>query len=132
MNPLTLRLIDSSDDVTYDILEVPFEELPIDGKTNIETADGNVFSYVTYSGKRQWSHTWSWMTEEEYLRLRAFERRQYSDPFQRPLITIARLGVENVPVVMEITAPRKIVSNCGTVQGVSVTWRETIQNSIGV
>lgn len=129
-DPITLQLIDAADNLTYDLLEVPLQQDTIDGKTNIETLDGNVFTYVTYDGKRRIVHTWAYMSDEEYQRLKAFERRQYST-FLRPLLTIPRLGIENMPVVVDITTPQKIINNCGVVQGVTLTLRETIQNSIG-
>ena len=130
MNNITMRIMDTVDNLFYELLEVPLEKTNVDGKTTLETLDGNVFTNVTYHGKRAITHTWAYMTEDEYRALETVERRQY-ETFLRPLLTIDRLGIENLPVVLEITNPQKIVSNCGTVQGVSISMRETIQNSIG-
>ena len=129
-DPITLQIIDTVDNLFYELLEVPLQQATIDGKTNIETLNGDVFTYVTYNGKRNITHTWAYMSEEDYLKLVAVERRQYTT-FLRPLVTIPRLGIENMPVLMEITTPQKIVDNCGTVQGITISLRETTQNSIG-
>ena len=130
IDPLTMQLIDGADNIVYDLLEVPLLQETVDGKTNVETLDGNIFTYFAYDGKRRVAHTWAYMTEAEYAQLRAMERRQYTT-FLRPLLTVTRLGIENMPVVMEITTPQKIISNCGTVQNVTVSLRETVQNSVG-
>ncbi len=130
MSNITLQLIDSVDNVTYDLLEVPLQIATIDGKSTVETLDGSVFTFVTYKNKFKVTHTWANMTKDDYDRLKAIERRQY-DTFLRPLLTIDQYNIDNVPVVMDITTPRNIVSNCGTVNGVTVTFRETKQNSIG-
>jgi len=130
-NAITMQLIDTVDNLTYDLLEVPLTQEIIDGKTNVEPLNGDVFTYVTYDGKRRITHSWAYMSEDDYLRLLAFERRQYST-FLRPLLTIPRLGIENMPVILEFSNPQKIVNNCGVVNGVTIVMRETSQNSIGV
>ena len=130
-DPLTMQLTDSAETLVYDLLEVPLELEPVDGRSDIETMDGNVSTYMTYRDKVFLQHTWAYMTEDEYRQLRAMERRQYTT-FLRPLLTFTRLGFVDVPVKMEITTRQRIVSNCGTVQGVTITLRETAQNSIGI
>ena len=124
---LILKLTDAQDSVVYDLLEVPFAEKIVDGgiKT-IETADGNVSTYFGFY-KRIWEHQWAYMSADEYKRLRGFYDRQFTN-YKYPLMTVTgpNLAVENMPVQMSI-GDKNTISNCGMVQGVKITLRETRQ-----
>lgn len=121
---LTLTLTDTQDTVTYTLLEVPFTTEDVTGKSEIAVLSGNVYVDYLYN-KRRWKHKWKTMSEAEYNKLRGFYDRQLS-LYKFPLLSIPEYGVENVPVVMGISA-RKTVNNCLRVEDVEITLRETTQ-----
>lgn len=121
---LTLTLTDTVDTVTYNLLEVPFTTEDVAGKTDITTLSGNVYVDYLYN-KRRWIHKWKTMSESEYNKLRGFYDRQLS-LYKFPLLSIPEYGIENVPVVMSISA-RKTVNNCLRVEDVEIKLRETTQ-----
>jgi hypothetical protein len=125
---ISLTLVDLQNSKTWELLEVPFTEQPVEGVSDVQTLSGNVYTDFLYQ-KRIWKHKWAYMTEQEYLELRAFYDRQFTD-YKYPLVTIPDLGVENVPVRMSINN-RNIVNNCGVVSGVEITLRETAQINAG-
>lgn len=127
---ITMTITDDQDAVTFGLLEVPLVQKVLDGRKNVETLDGNIFSYVHYTGKKEISHNWAYLTAQEYERLKGFERRQYTT-MKRPLLTIAKLNIQAMPVVMELSE-QNIINSCGMVSDVTATFRETVQNSIGV
>lgn len=128
-NHISMTIKDDADTVTYGLLEVPLTRELVDGKANKTDLNGDVFTYLLFSGKRKIKHKWEWMTAEEFAQLRGFERRQYST-YKRPLLTIERLGIYDMPVVMEV-GDEDIINDCGLVGGVSVEFRETVQKSVG-
>lgn len=120
-------LSDSTDTVTLPVLNVPLTQNIIEGATDVETLDLNI--YTDFVGtKRLWTHTWKYMTEANFNILKGFYDRQFT-LFQLPLITIAELGVEDIVVRMSLS-PQNIIDNCGTVEDVQVSFRETVQNTI--
>lgn len=121
---LTLTLTDTQDTVTYELLEVPFTTEDVVGKSDITTLSGNVYVDFLYD-KRRWKHKWKTMSEAEYNKLRGFYDRQLT-LYKFPLLSIPEYGIEDVPVVMSISA-RKTVNNCLRVEDVEITLRETVQ-----
>lgn len=121
---ITLKLTDDNTSVTYDLLQVPFTQGEDLGKTDIKTINGNVYTDYIYQ-KRTWEHTWSYMTSAEYEELKGFFDRQFTNK-KYPLVTIPALNVSNVPAVMTISN-RQIINNCGMVNNVKITLRETSQ-----
>lgn len=123
-----ITLTDSVTSETYTNLSPPLEEQIIEGATDVTTIDMNL--YTDFFGlKNLWSHTWPYMSEDEFTGLRDFYLRQFTT-YEYPLLTITELGVTDVPVRMSIT-PQRIIDNCGTVEDVSVTFRESVQQSSG-
>ena len=121
-----LNLADQANSYTWNILEVPLTESPVEGTSDIVTIDGNIATYFQFK-KRQWSHRWTWMSKAEYEILKAFYDRQFTLN-QYPQLTISELNIVDMPVRMTIN-PKNIIDNCGNVRDVQITFREANQLS---
>lgn len=130
MNDLKIVIKDDTNEASYDLLEVPLTRAIIDGKTDVTDLAGNKFTYLTYSGKQQITHTWAYMTATEFRELKGFERRQYEGDFKRPLLTIPALNIADMPVALTVS-DQNIINACGVVSDVTATFSETIQASVG-
>jgi hypothetical protein len=124
MTAITIELTDDVGTNVLPTLNVPLTEAPIEGTTDIVTLDNNMSTYFTFK-KRLWSHTWSYMTEDDFNILKGYYDRQFT-LYQYPLLSIDYLSVSDIPVRMTLS-PRSIIDNCGTVQDVEVTFRESAQ-----
>lgn len=124
---IKLNIQDSTSSLDLPILEVPLAESTIELATDIQTLDGNVYTDFI-SQKRSWSHTWVYMSLSDYNLLRGFYDRQFT-LFKYPLLTIDFYSISAVPVRMYIDK-KSIIDNCGTLGGVTVTFRETAQEVI--
>lgn len=97
----------------------------IEGATDVETADSNISVYFNGNMKKQFSHTWTRITESEYNLVRGFYDRQFNLTILKfPLLTIASLGVSNMPVRMYLEGGA-VVDDCGDRRNVTVTFRES-------
>lgn len=104
--------------------EVPLTVTTLEGSTDVQTLSYNIYTdYVTT--KRVVTHTWSYMSQEDFELLKGFYDRQFTI-FEYPEITIEGINVNSMTAKMSLE-PRNIIDNCGTVQGVTVSWRETRQ-----
>lgn len=73
-----MKLADSVDEMTFDLLEVPIEDKDIEGATDNTTIDGNVFTDYLWL-KKQFVQKWSLMCKDDYTRLRGFYTRQWEN-----------------------------------------------------
>ena len=121
---LSLKIQDDAATKTYTLLEVPLTKKRAIGESTTTTLNGNVFTDYIYK-KFQIEHTWANMSQNEYLELERFFERQFT-LHKYPLITIPELGIENVPCKMTLSE-QKIVNNCGMVEDITVTFRESKQ-----
>lgn len=121
---MEIQLTDNSGTQTLPALEVPFTETPIESAVDVTTLDFNVYTDFT-ARKRQWSTQWAYLTTAQFELIMGFFNRQYTD-FRYPTVTIAALGVENVPVRMTVNQ-RDIIDDCGTVAAFAISLRETAQ-----
>ena len=121
---LTLTITDEHDSVTYELLEVPFTKVNETGTSDVTVMSGNVYTDYVYR-KFRLDHTWAVMTEDEFLKLEGFFNRQFS-LYKYPLVSVPELGIDNVPCRMKL-GDRKIISNCGLVEKVKISLRETAQ-----
>lgn len=119
-----ITISDSTATVNLPASEVPLTVTTIEGATDVQTLSYNVYTdFVTT--KRIVSHTWSYMTEAEFNTLKGFYDRQFT-LFEYPEITIPGINVNGMVSRMSLE-PRNIITNCGEVSGVTVSWRETRQ-----
>lgn len=105
-------------------LEVPLTRVKNEKMTTVEPLSGNVYDDFIAT-KRAWSHTWKYMTEEEYELLDDILERMKAE-WTYPSITIEGEGVSDLIVRYEL-GPKNIIDDCGTIGDVSVSFRETRQ-----
>lgn len=121
---IQIVLTDDTGSHTFQALEVPLTITTLEGAVDVVTLDNNMSTYFT-ANKRQWSHTWAYMTEDEYNFLKGYYDRQWT-LYKYPRLTISELGVSNIPARMTLS-PQNIIDHCATVNNVGVTFRESIQ-----
>ena len=73
-----MTLKDSTDEMTFNLLEVPIVDKDIEGSVDNVTLDGNQYTDYLYL-KKQYIQKWSIMCDEEYERLRGFYTRQFDE-----------------------------------------------------
>lgn len=123
---ITMTLTDDFTSATLEMLEVPLSEETMNNDVEVTTLDNNMSVYMyPDSDKRIWTHTWAYLTEGEFNILKGFRDRQRT-LYKFPLVTISDQDVDNVPAYMKLN-PKNIIDNCGTVQGVSIVLRESLQ-----
>lgn len=122
-----IELTDSTTTAEMPTLDVPLTQTILEGATDVTTLDMNMYTDF-YAQKNQWTHTWRFMSESDFTILKGFYERQFSLKLY-PSLTITDLGVEDVVVRMYLS-PQSIIDNCGEVEDVQVTFRETVQLSI--
>jgi len=123
---ITIELTNNSGSLVLPALAPPLTTTTVEGATDVQTLDNNVSTYFT-ANKRQWTQKWDYMSEADYNALKAYYDSQWTE-FKYPLLTIDHYGVSNVPVRMYMDE-RNTIDNCGTVENVSTTFRETRQLS---
>lgn len=120
-----ITLSDAMNTATLQAPEVPLTNTPINNDVKVVTLDNNITTYVL-DEKRSWSHTWAFMSKEDYDILKGFYDRMRTVHYQYPLLTITDLGVTDLPVDMTI-GPENTIDDCLTVGGVQVVFRESAQ-----
>lgn len=121
---LTLTITDEHDSVTYSLLEVPFTKANETGTSDVTVLSGNVYTDYVYR-KFRLDHTWAVMTEDEFLQIEGFFNRQFTLN-KYPRVSVPELGIDNVPCRMKL-GDRKIITDCGLVEKVKISLRETAQ-----
>jgi hypothetical protein len=121
---IELELTDATGTATLQMLEVPLSIKTIEGATDVQTLDYNVYTDFL-AQKRVWSHTWAYMDESDYNILKGYYDRQFT-LFEYPELSIDYYNVANVPVRMTLNQ-QEVINFCGRVQNVEVTFRETRQ-----
>lgn len=121
---IEIQLTNSQGTLILPVLSPPLTTSPIEGAVDVLTLDNNVSTYFTQN-KRLWTQPWDYLSEDDFNAIKSFYDRQWID-FEYPLLTITHFGISNVPVRMTIS-PQNTVDNCGRVEGVEVTFRETTQ-----
>ena len=97
----------------------------IEGATDVETADNNITTYFSHN-KRQYSHTWTRLTEAEFSLIKGFYDRQFNlSILKYPLLTITNMGVSNMPVRMYLNEGT-VIDGCKDRRNVGVTFRESV------
>lgn len=124
---ITLTITDSSVTQTYELLYVPVVNAPIITETDVQTVDGNISTYYN-STKQSFTVQLGNMSQAEYSVLKGFITRQYQN-LRYPAITITgaiNLNVNNMIAKMVLNE-QQVVNNCGLVEGVQLTFRESKQ-----
>lgn len=124
---IELTITDTSVTQTYPLLMSPVVSSPIITETDVQTRDGNISTYYN-STKQNFTVSLGEMSQDEYSVLKGFITRQYQN-LKYPAITITgaiNLDVSNMVAKMTLNA-QNVVNNCGTVDGVQLTFRESKQ-----
>lgn len=120
----TIYLTDSAGTHELPPLDVPLSRVKLEKMTTIEPLSGNVYDdYI--ATKRAWTHTWTYLTKEEYDLLDEIFERQKSE-WTYPELTIDGESV-SLLTCKYVLGQKDIIDNCGTVQGVTISLRETKQ-----
>lgn len=120
-------ITDSTGSLTLPALEVPLSVTTLEGSSDVQTLDFNIYTdFITM--KRLVAHTWSYLTEAEFNLIKGYYDRQFT-LYQYPSITVTKLGITGMTVRFTLN-PRSIIDQCGTVNGVTVSFRETKQNPV--
>ena len=124
---ITLTITDTSVTQTYTLLMSPVVSTPIITETDVQTVDGNISTYYN-STKQSFTVQLGNMTQDEYSVLKGFIQRQYQN-LKYPVITITgaiNLNVSNMVAKMSLN-DQSVVNNCGLVEGVQLSFRESKQ-----
>ena len=119
-----IYLTDSAGTHELPPLEVPLTRVKNEKQTVVEPLSGN--QYTDYlATKRAWSHTWKYLTSDEYDQLDEIYERMKSE-WQYPRLTIDGENVTDLVVRYEL-GPKNIIDDCGTIGDVSIMVIETKQ-----
>lgn len=121
---IEIKLTDDTGTTTFNALEIPLSIQTIEGATDIQTLNYDIYTDFLVK-KRVWSHKWSYMKESEYNELKGYYDRQFT-LFKYPQLSIDYLNINNIPVRMTLNT-QEIIDNCGTIQNIEVSFRETKQ-----
>ena len=124
---IELTITDTSVTQTYPLLMSPVVSSPIITETDVQTRDGNISTYYN-STKQSFTVSLGEMSQDEYSVLKGFITRQYQN-LKYPTITITgaiNLNVSSMVAKMTLN-DQNVVNNCGTVDGVQLTFRESKQ-----
>lgn len=122
-----IYLTDSAGTHELPPLEVPLTMVKNEKMTTVEPLSGNVFDQYIAT-KRTWTHTWAYLTKEQYDLLDEIYERMKSE-YTYPALTIDGENVAGLVVRYDLS-PKNIIDHCGNVQGVTVTFRETRQRPV--
>lgn len=124
---IELTITDTSVTQAYPLLMSPVVSSPIITETDVQTRDGNISTYYN-STKQSFTVSLGEMSQDEYSVLKGFITRQYQN-LKYPAITITgaiNLNVSNMVAKMTLN-DQNVVNNCGTVDGIQLTFRESKQ-----
>lgn len=125
---ITLTISDMVDTATFTVFESPITLEPVISMTDITTIDNNISTYITGTPKRFYSFNLGYMDRETYKVLKEFYDRQFT-VLKYPSITVD--GTENLNIVDMVGKmtlnTQEVIDNCGTVEGVIVSFRESKQ-----
>lgn len=120
----SISITDSAGTHELPSLEVPLTRVKNEKMTTVEPLSGNVYDdYI--ATKRIWTHTWAYLTKDEYDLLDEIYERMKSE-WTYPQLTIDGESVTNLVVKYEL-GQKDIIDDCGEVRDVTVTFRETRQ-----
>lgn len=121
-----IKITDSTATWTMPELEVPLTMDNARKSTDVEVLSNDIYTDV-FPYKRTGSHQWAYMSKADYDTLFGFYYRQQQVTYKYPKITITELGITDMIAKIDVGA-QNIIDNCGEVQGVTLSFRESKQN----
>lgn len=117
-------ITDSTSSMNLPIIEVPLTVAREDFATDVITLSNDMYTDFV-SQKRSWAFPYDHIIEADYELLEGFYNRQFT-LYEYPTISIPYYGVSNVPVRMFLNN-REVFNDCGDVQNIQVSFRETVE-----
>lgn len=121
---ITAVITDSTGSLTLPALEVPVSIQILEGSNDVITLDNNVRTDFT-NPKRLITLPYESLSEDEFNEVKGYYDRQFT-LFEYPLITIEDLGIVDMPARFNVS-PRNVYNNCGDVEDVELSFRESVQ-----
>lgn len=121
-----ITITDSTGSWTTPELEVPLTISDARKSTDVEVLSNDIYTDV-FPYKRTGSHTWAFMSKDDYDTLYGFYYRQQHVNYEYPRITITELGIIDMIAKIDVGA-QQIIDHCGEVQTVTFSFRESKQN----
>lgn len=124
---ISLQIQDSDSVLEVSVLQVPITLTSIINETDVETIDGNISTYYS-STKREYSFKLGYVDAETYSQILGFRDRQYQN-LKYPMITVGNspnMNVTNMTAKMSVN-DQQVIDNCGWVENVVLTFRESKQ-----
>jgi hypothetical protein len=106
-------------------IELEFLQVPVEKTVDIETLDNSMYTDFTGNRHSTWSYSYESLTQAEYDALRAAYDAQFTS-YQYPTLSIPYYSVTDIPCRMSIN-DKSVWNNCGSVQNVQISFRETSQ-----
>lgn len=124
---ITVTISDEQETATFNLIAEPLVSRPIIAESDVVTIDNNISTYYTGT-KRAFQVDFGYMDADTYSVLLGFRDRQYTN-MKYPTITFS--GASNLPstaiTAKMVMSEQRIVNNCGLVEMVSATFRESRQ-----
>jgi hypothetical protein len=117
-------LIDSAGTHELPPLEKPLTRVKNEKMTTVEPLSGNVYD-DHIATKITYAHTWAFLTKDEYDALDTIYERMKSE-WTYPRLSIPDEGIFDMVVKFDLGA-KNIIDDCGEVESVTVSFRETRQ-----
>lgn len=124
MSQITSSLTNSVGTLQLPPIEKEFLNAPIENAVDVQTLDGNIYTDFT-SQKASWEFNYDSLTQEKYDEIRAFYDAQFT-LFEYPELSVPFYSLSNRAVRMYINV-KDIWDNCGSIQNVKLSFRETDQ-----
>lgn len=122
---ITAFLTDNSGTLKLPAIEVPLKTEDLYVEADVVTASNDMYTDLISNKRRKWTFTYSNITKEQYDDVKSYYDNQRVT-YQYPTLSIPFYGVEDVVVRMMINE-QDVYNNCGDVENVVVTFRETVQ-----
>lgn len=124
---ITVTISDEQETATFNLVAEPLVSRPIIAESDVVTIDNNISTYYTGT-KRAFQVDFGYMDADTYSVLLGFRDRQYTN-MKYPTITFS--GASNLPstaiTAKMVMSEQRIVNNCGLVEMVLATFRESRQ-----
>lgn len=122
-----LALHDSTDDMHFDVLQIPITDNDVEGASDNTTLDGNVYTDFLYL-KKVWKQSWKQMDNATYQRLRGFYTRQFSTGVY-PELTMTDLLTNTALVTSQAVRMKLtdggVINECGCRRNVTIELRQS-------
>lgn len=120
---IELHLMNANGSDTLQLPEAPLTRNALEGATDVVSLNNNISTYFT-ANKREWVHTWAYMTKQELQTLQKYYQAQWT-LFTYPKLSITGIDnpVNQVSVRMYMPSV-SIIDDCETYRNIQVSWRE--------